>query len=172
MVRLLFYLVGVVLLMACGRQNNTEKSFTETDSSLYKEDIYLKWPIGHFEYKSELGTYTEIWEKDDKDEIRGRGFFIKRDTLFNMKMRLVNVNGIVKMFYLVSHQNGGKETEFTLSHAENNVFIFENPFRSFPSIMSYELLGDTAIHIIERGFKEKKEKREEFIVKAIKREIF
>lgn len=83
-------------------------------------------------------------------------------------MRLVDENGQIKMYYNAVRQNAGKETEFTLTHHDHNKFVFENPFRSFPSVMSYELMGDSAIRIIERGFMQNAEKVEDFVVKKIR----
>ncbi len=167
MVRLSFYLVLFLTLFGCkGNSEPTDASTNSLKDSTFFNVILKKWPSGTFVYQSEKGVYSENWSKTQHNEIRGKGFFvIGVDTLFNMRMRLVDENGQIKMYYLVNQQNGGKETEFTLTHNEGDRFVFENPFRSFPSVMSYEIKGDTAMRIIERGFKQNREWVEDFVVK-------
>jgi hypothetical protein len=60
-----------------------------------------------------------------------------------------------------------KELEFTLTKAEDNLYVFENPFRDFPSIMQYRLFGDTAIEVTERGFEHNKEQVWKYTVRKI-----
>jgi hypothetical protein len=167
MVRLAFYLVIFLLCISCTNHFDSDKEASDSlKSNALFNDIFKKWVSGDFVYTSEKGVYAEIWNKAELNEIKGKGFFtVGVDTLFNMTMRLVDVNGQIKMYYSVTGQNGGKETEFTLTHHDNNQFVFENPFRSFPSVMSYELKGDTAIRIIERGFMQNAEKVEDFVVR-------
>jgi hypothetical protein len=137
MVRLFFYLASFCLLIGCDRSTERLAQEEAADTSFYKKNVYNAWPTGQFDYVTEKGVYTEVWEKKDSLEINGRGCFtVESDTLFSMRMRMLNINGSVKMYYLVSNQNGGKETEFTLTHCERKRFVFENPFRSFPSVMS------------------------------------
>lgn len=71
------------------------------------------------------------------------------------------------MFYDVKGQNENKETEFVLTNNTDNKFVFENPFRDFPSIMEYRLLGDTLIEVTERGFVNNKEKIRHFSLTKI-----
>lgn len=166
MVARLYYLVILLGLTGCHQQSNQAiKNEPNVNTDYVFASILNQWPKGTFVYESNAGVYTEIWERADQ-ELRGQGnFVIHGDTLFSMKMNLVEVNNYIKMFYQVNRQNDGKETEFALTNHTNNRFTFENPFRNFPSIMTYELLGDSAIHITERGFKDKKEETQDFVVK-------
>jgi hypothetical protein len=42
------------------------------------------------------------------------------------------------------------------------MYVFENPFRDFPSIMQYKIMGDSVIEVIQRGFEKNKEKVVEY----------
>jgi hypothetical protein len=91
------------------------------------------------------------------------------DTLFSLSVRLVYDKEKTKMFYTVknSKEVKDKELEFTLTKAEDNLYVFENPFRDFPSIMQYRLFGDTAIEVTERGFENNKEQVWKYTVRKI-----
>ena len=107
------------------------------------------------------GFYYEEWKKVDADNYTGKGYFIKQngaDTLYSIKMRLMHEKDKTILFYDVKDQKETKETEFTLTKGENNVYVFENPFRDFPSILQYKIMGDNTIEVTERGFEKNKEK--------------
>lgn len=151
------------LLSAC--TGTTEENASEADSA-------FKWPVGKFLYVHEhSGYYFEEWSKTDNHTYSGQGHFLTRDcidTLFSMSMRLVHKNNNTTLFYNVKNQNDNKDVEFTLTKGENNhLFVFENPFRDFPSIMQYRLLGDTAMEITQRGFENNKERIRKYTVRKI-----
>ncbi len=107
------------------------------------------------------GFYYEEWKKVDANNYTGRGYFLKKDgidTLYSIKMRLMHEKDKTILFYDVKDQKETKETEFTLTKGENNVYVFENPFRDFPSILQYKIMGDNTIDVTERGFEKNKEK--------------
>ena len=107
------------------------------------------------------GFYFEEWTKVDNNNYNGTGYFLTRDcidTLLNIKMRLMHEKEKTTLFYDVKDQNKNKETEFTLTKGENNMYVFENPFRDFPSIMQYKIIGDSVIEVTQRGFYANKEK--------------
>ncbi len=122
----------------------------------------FKWIEGKYiVMNDEAGFYYEEWIKVDKNNYTGIGYALTRDcidTVFSMKMRLIHEKEKTTLFYDVKNQNENKETEFTLTKGENNVYVFENPFRDFPSIMQYKILGDSVIEVTERGFAKNKEK--------------
>ena len=107
------------------------------------------------------GFYYEEWKKVDANNYTGRGYFLKKDgidTLYSIKMRLMHEKDKTILFYDVKDQKETKETEFTLTKGENNIYVFENPFRDFPSILQYKIMGDNTIDVTERGFEKNKEK--------------
>ena len=111
------------------------------------------------------GFYYEEWFKVDDNNYNGTGCFLTRDcvdTIFSIKMRMIHEKDKTILFYDVKDQKENKETEFTLTKGENNIYVFENPFRDFPSIMQYKIIGDSVIEVIERGFANNKEKVVEY----------
>lgn len=148
------------MLTACVNPVNEEAKKSQTG---------IDWFEGNFEYVTEHGLYREFWKKKNENEYIGKGYFLnKNDTSFLMRMRLFKEDGTIKMDYNVKGQNSGKDVQFALTKQDKNLYVFENPFRGFPSIMQYKLLGDTAINIVERGFENNKDKVQDFTIYKIK----
>ena len=125
------------------------------DTLAKEESTRLSWPTGTFFFHDENALYTEVWRESGDGEYLGNGCYLSaedNDTLFSMSMHLRKSKDKILMSYVVKGQNDDKETEFTLTKNDKDVFIFENPFRSFPSIMKYQIHGDTAMTIEQRGF--------------------
>ena len=127
----------------------------------------INWVTGNYILKSDYGNYYENWKKEDSNTYYGIGYFMdveNIDTLFRQQMKLQQTPKGVFMYYNVKNQNDNKIVEFRLTKNENNVFTFENPFRDYPSIVIYKMLSDTTINVVMNGFKNGKEKREDFII--------
>lgn len=134
-----------------------------------KTNQQINWFEGNFEFSTEQGLYREFWKKNNEGEYIGKGYFLhKSDTSFLMRMKLYKDKKLTKMDYNVRGQNEGKDVEFVLTKHEKDLFVYENPFRGFPSIMQYKLLGDTAIMVTERGFEDNKDKTREFTMFRMK----
>lgn len=135
-----------------------------SDNAKEKEEP-IEWITGTYHYSNEYGVYTESWEKTGEYEYTGKGYFLHSgDTSFLMRMKLFRDDKVIKMDYNVKAQNEGKNVQFVLTKHDKGLFVFENPFRGFPSIMQYKLLGDTAINIVERGYENNKDRVQDFIV--------
>ena len=165
--RFLFNIIIPVILFfaSCSDPGSETNQLESTTDSSFKW-IQGKYIVTH----DQSGFYYEEWLKVDNDNYTGTGCFLTRDcvdTLFSMKMRLMHEKEKTTLFYDVKDQNNNKETEFTLTKGENNVFVFENPFRDFPSIMQYKIIGDSVIEVTERGFEKNKEKVVEYRAKKI-----
>lgn len=149
----------VLFFAACNNES-------EIIQNLTPQNKITTWIEGKYLFNDgDAGFYFEEWSKKDSSEYIGKGFYLTRDyvdTLFQMNMRLLLQSKKTTMFYDVRGQNGNKETEFVLTNNKDNKFVFENPFRDFPSIMEYRLLGDTLIEVTERGFVNNKEKIRHF----------
>lgn len=161
-------LIGLtILLNSCGggAADHTQTNDSDTTATAFK------WIEGKYiVVKDQSGFYYEEWKKVDNNNYTGTGCFLTRDcvdTIFSMKMRLMHEGEKTTLFYDVKGQNENKETEFTLTKGENNVYVFENPFRDFPSIMQYKIMGDSVIEVTERGFEKNKEKVVEYKAKKI-----
>jgi hypothetical protein len=79
-------------------------------------------------------------------------------------MKLQQTREGLFMFFNVKNQNDNKEVEFRLTKQDNQTYTFENPFRDYPSIVTYKILTDTTINVVMHGFKNGKEKKEDFII--------
>jgi hypothetical protein len=156
-------LVAVVGLYSC-TQNATDAVSPDAQGP-------FKWIEGKFIYVDDhSGYYYEEWQKVDENNYSGAAYFLTRDcvdTIFSLKMQLLHEAERTTLLFDVKDQAKTKESEFTLSKGENNLFVFENPFRDFPSILQYRLYGDTMIDVVQRGFSNNKEKVLEYKAKRI-----
>ncbi len=150
------------ILSSCGGGQSSSSETAGIDSTATS----FNWIQGKYiVINDQSGFYYEEWKKVDNNNYNGTGYFLTRDcvdTIFSMKMRLIHEKEKTTLFYDVKDQNKNKETEFTLTKGENNIYVFENPFRDFPSIMQYKIIGDSVIEVIERGFEKNKEKVVEY----------
>ena len=137
-----------------------------TDSAIEKGSA-LNWITGNYQLLSKHGNYYENWEKADSVTYYGLGYFMdseNADTLFRQRMKLQQTQNGVFMYYNVKNQNDNKEVEFRLTKQDNNVYTFENVFRDYPSIVTYKILTDTTVNVVMHGFKDGKERGENFII--------
>jgi hypothetical protein len=146
------------LISSCGGSQKDSEESKLADSLT----TGFNWIQGKYVVvNDQSGFYYEEWTKVDNNNYNGTGYFLTRDcidTLLNIKMRLMHEKEKTTLFYDVKDQNKNKETEFTLTKGENNMYVFENPFRDFPSIMQYKIIGDSVIEVTQRGFYANKEK--------------
>ncbi|MGZ3884413.1 MAG: hypothetical protein ACXVPQ_04260 [Bacteroidia bacterium] len=160
---------GTLLLCSCSGPGKPESAAAYRDSIPLTETTF-NWPEGKYLYVNGGGMYFEEWAKGDSGIYKGTGFFINQasnDTLFSTTMRLQRKKEKTTLFYVVKGQSDNKDVEFMLTKEDGNVFVFENPFRDFPSIMQYKILGDTAIEVTERGFVNNHENVKVYTVKKI-----
>jgi hypothetical protein len=148
--------ITIFLLYSC---NGDQANVSENETSA---SIGFKWIEGKYVVvNDQSGFYSEEWIKTDPDNYHGVGYFLTRDcvdTLLSIKMRLMHEQDKTILFYDVKDQKKKTETEYTLTKGENNIYVFENPFRDFPSIMQYKIIGDSVIEVTQRGFYANKEK--------------
>ncbi len=153
-------IICIVFFTACSEEKNA------LDNSIGKS-ASLKWVTGNYTLKSEYGNYFENWKKLDSTTYYGFGYFMdadNEDTLFRQRMKLQQTQEGLFMYFNVKNQNDNKDVEFRLTKQDNKVFTFENPFRDYPSIVTYKILTDTTINVVMHGFKNGKEKKEDFII--------
>ncbi len=149
-----------VFVISCSDEKNRPESSREKPTP-------FSWISGNYFLKSSYGNYFENWEKQDSITYYGLGYFLdteNEDTLFRQRMKLLQNPEGVFMFFNVKNQNDNKDVEFKLTKQEGNVFTFENPFRDYPSIITYKILSDTSINVVMEGFMKGKQKKEDFII--------
>ncbi|MFN8115788.1 MAG: hypothetical protein U0W65_06710 [Bacteroidia bacterium] len=84
--------------------------------------------------------------------------------MFRQRMKLLMQQDGVFMYFNVKNQNDNKDVEFRLTKQENKIYTFENPFRDYPSIVTYKILSDTSVNVVMSGFKNGEAKNENFII--------
>lgn len=150
----------VIFFTACSEEK------IALDNSIGKPEA-LNWVTGNYKLKSDYGKYFENWEKIDSVTYLGFGYFMdadNEDTLFRQRMKLQQTADGLFLFFNVKNQNDNKDVEFRLTKLDNKTYTFENPFRDYPSIVTYKLLNDTSINVVMRGFKKGEEKIEDFVI--------
>lgn len=160
---LVIYSLSLVLLVSC---NSVDQTAATNEAKTLRT-----WISGKYIFMDEgAGIYYEEWAKVDSTTYNGSGFYLTNDlidTLFAMKMKLLLSSNKTTMIYDVKEKGEKKELEFVLTSKENSTYVFENPFRDFPSIMQYKFLPDSTIEVTERGFVDNKEKVREYKIKKI-----
>lgn len=167
--RIIPVLSFIFCFCSCMEPDKTGNPESQSGSASNTEKL-LQWPQGKYLYVNGGGMYFEEWMKGDSGTYKGLAFFINQvsnDTLYSVNMRLQQKKEKTTMFYVVKGQNDNKDVEFMLTKEDRNVFVFENPFRDFPSILQYKILGDSAIEVTERGFVNNHEKVKVYTVKKI-----
>lgn len=152
--------IVIFFLISCS-EVNVESEKTDT------KILPVKWIVGEYTLKSKFGNYFERWKMQDSLTYSGFGYFLdaeNQDTLFRQSMKLKQELESVFMYFNVKNQNDNKDVEFRLTKQEGRIFTFENPFRDYPSIVTYKILSDTSINVVMYGFKNGKEKKEDFII--------
>jgi hypothetical protein len=152
--------IVIIFITACSTDYKDEKKKSDKTS-------VIKWISGNYSLKSNHGNYFENWEVVDSATHHGFGYFMdtdNEDTLFRQSMKLIETTDGVYMYFNVKNQNDNKDVEFRLTKQENKRFTFENPFRDYPSIITYKILSDTSVNVVMNGFKNGEEKKEDFII--------
>ena len=153
-------IVVLFFLTACSDETQGISKSSEKTTS-------FRWITGNYKLISKFGNYTEIWKKEDSSTYFGLGFFLdneNHDTLFRQRMKLMQTPDGVFMYFNVKNQNDNKDVEFRLTKQERKLFTFENPFRDYPSLVTYKIISDTTVNVVMLGFKNGKEKKEDFII--------
>ncbi|MBC7695485.1 MAG: hypothetical protein H7141_08585 [Burkholderiales bacterium] len=150
----------MVFIISCADEKKVKNNVTDKPTQ-------IEWLSGKYFLKASYGNYYENWEKQDSVTYYGLGYFMdsdNEDTLFRQRMKWVQTPDGTFMYFNVKNQNDNKDVEFRLTNQENNVYTFENPFRDYPSIITYKILSDTTINIKMNGFMKGKEKKEDFVI--------
>lgn len=162
------YLTIVVLIanvMSCNTTMEEKKTETKSFTELEKAN----WLIGTWENKSEEGSATEIWEKDNDSTFSGKSYFIiGKDTVGSETISLEQRGD--EFFYIptVKDQNDGKAVKFKLTSSSTKQLIFENPKHDFPQKITYtQITADSLLAEIS-GMIDGKQNAQQFPMKKAK----
>jgi hypothetical protein len=168
----------VLFIISCTESKDTvetDKKEDKVPSNQNKDvisNIRKYWPEGTFVqyFDNEKYIYIERWVKNKNIYLMEGSYMQLKpfiDTLFRMWGKLIlDSDDLIKMYYKTNLSSD--EIEFVLSKNDERVFVFENPFRSFPSIMKYSFESDSSFEVLERGFLNGAEKETIYRVKLLK----
>jgi Domain of unknown function (DUF6265)/Outer membrane protein beta-barrel domain len=115
---------------------------------------------------TDRGDRLEFWNWENDSTMIGRGCRIKPETgdtatLENLKLEL---RGDAIVYYAkVRGQNEGKFIAFTLTEAENDTYLFENPAHDDPKKIKYFLLEGRELQVNTEGTRNGRPTKQEFI---------
>lgn len=156
------------LLIACGApaEEKADRPETEKQGQLAK----AAWLVGRWESNADGGLLSETWKKEKNAYSCETYFVAGGDTLFEEHVLLKEINGKLVYSPVISDQNHGKPTDFTLTSSSANTMIFENPQHDYPQKIMYVLKGDSLIATIS-GKRAGKTESEVFAMKKSSRSL-
>jgi hypothetical protein len=115
---------------------------------------------------TDRGDRLEFWNWENDSTMIGRGCRIKPETgdtatLENLRLELRG-NEIIYSAK-VRGQNEGKYVPFTLTEAENDVYLFENPKHDDPQKIKYFLLEGRELQVTTEGVRNGRPTKQEFV---------
>jgi hypothetical protein len=141
-IRLLYLLVVVLLLQACG-------SGTQADDQREKFDLGRL--AGRWEFQDNR-TKIEEWTLSGKDELSGRGFVLSEtDTSFIEFLNIREEDGVLKYFARTSGDASAEVVPFTLSFQNATRIEFVNESLDFPKKIGYEVVSEDKIESYIEG---------------------
>ncbi|MDB5146484.1 MAG: hypothetical protein JWQ57_504 [Mucilaginibacter sp.] len=105
-----------------------------------------KWLIGSWKNQSAKTLDIETWKKLDDSTFLGRSYSLAgTDTVSSEHIRIEQHAG--KLYYIptVKNQNDGKAVTFTLTSANNQHLVFENPEHDFPQKITYTQINKDSL---------------------------
>jgi hypothetical protein len=148
-------------------------SCRNTDTKTSPESVHLiekaDWLIGQWQSNSETEKIAEVWEKENDTVYLGKSYSLKNtDTISAERIRLEEHGN--KLFYIpvVKNQNIGEVVKFTLTSADPDQLVFENPEHDFPQKISYALITKDSLFAQISGMYKGKQESERYPMHRIK----
>ena len=161
-----FYLFpALALTIAACVGESGEQAKEKEQSKVYSELEKAKWFLGMWEnnFPDGSGSVTESWEQSNDSTFTGNSFVvIGKDTVSSETLRLEERQGKLLYIPTVSDQNKGRAVEFTLTSANSNKLVFENPKHDFPQKISYTKITSDSIVAEISGMMDGKAASEQF----------
>jgi Domain of unknown function (DUF6265) len=115
---------------------------------------------------TDRGDRLEFWNWENDSTLIGRGCRIKPETgdtatLENLRLELRG-NDII-YYAKVRGQNEGKFVPFTLTEADNDTYLFENPKHDDPKKIKYFLLEGRELQVNTEGMRNGRPTKQEFV---------
>jgi hypothetical protein len=144
---------AAILLTAC---SDSEQSSFEVDQI-----------VGKWRDSSKKHAYFEQWTKDDSTYY-GNGFVMAEDdTVFIENLKIDREKGFLFYYAQVHNQNEGDAVPFKEEENCASKITFSNHNHEFPQHITYEILIDSAMHVVVDGEEYGKYRKLEFDFRKI-----
>lgn len=111
-----------------------------------------KWILGRWEQQTDKGLLSETWEQKNDSLFVGRCYFINEsDTLHNETILLEQRGDSITYSALILGENNNKAVPFTLTTADTNSLVFENPTHDYPQKIAYQKQGKNGLVVTISG---------------------
>ncbi|MES2241084.1 MAG: DUF6265 family protein [Bacteroidota bacterium] len=120
-----------LLLVAAACQKN---------GSIEKDQIKkADWLIGNWEYKTNIGTLYENWQKINDSTFKAQSLFIKdKDSIHNETILLQQKAETLSYSTTIKGQNDDKPIHFKLISENENELVFQNLKNDYPQKITYK----------------------------------
>ena len=133
-------LATLVLFVSCKKESLAEKLNP------------AQWIIGNWEQKTDAGILTESWKRQNDSVFVGSTYFINEsDTLHSETILLEQRADSITYSAKVKGQNNEKAIPFTLTTANTNVLVFENPAHDYPQKIEYQKSKSNGLQVTISG---------------------
>ncbi len=164
MKKYIFLFLIILSIFSCKKYDKNGREIKDFD-----ELEKANWLLGNWEFKNENGTLKEIWTSKNDSTFAGQSYFIiKKDTIHNETIDLLENNGILQYVATIKGENQNLPTTFNFQETEENELKFENPKHDYPSLILYKLKDSLNLEITISGKQLGKKSSEKFILIKIK----
>ena len=144
-------LAALLVVVSCKNQASDEKLNP------------TQWILGSWEQKTDKGIMTETWERKNDSLFVGSCYFINEsDTLHTETIVLEQRADSITYSAKVIGQNNEKAISFTLTTANTNSLVFENPTHDYPQKIVYKMINSTNLVATISGIQQGKPSNESF----------
>jgi len=133
-------LTTLLLLVSCKKESLADKLNP------------AQWIIGNWEQKTDAGILTESWKRQNDSVFVGSTYFINEsDTLHSETILLEQRADSITYSAKVKGQNNEKAIPFTLTTANTNSLVFENPAHDYPQKIEYQKSKSNGLQVTISG---------------------
>ena len=144
-------LAALLVVVSCKNQASDEKLNP------------TQWILGSWEQKTDKGIMTETWERKNDSLFVGSCYFINEsDTLHTETIVLEQRADSITYSAKVIGQNNEKAISFTLTTANTNSLVFENPTHDYPQKIVYKKNKTNGLLVTVSGMLQGKKRVEKY----------
>ncbi|HJR99422.1 MAG TPA: DUF6265 family protein [Flavobacterium sp.] len=104
------------------------------------------WLIGNWEYKTNIGTLSENWQKINDSTFKAQSLFIKdKDSIHNETILLQQNGDSLSYTTTIKGQNNNKPISFELINDNENELVFQNLKNDYPQKIVYKKAANNSL---------------------------